>query len=356
VREAAECGALHRRAGRIVRVDLDDPAEAKRLGRRLRQVEARIDDFPAVQRMHAPHAEAAVRVDDERIDVRARLQVDEITEIILDVLFGREVRAPRRLARGAVRQRAERAHAVRIVLRAQERRAARGAAEVDRRLRRDAAVVARVLEHPPAAALAHDLDHRDALRRLRDVHDLRVPAHELAPGSARRAGEAGMTGEHQRVVGVLVVDAQNAAIATRAQREEVDRIAVLAEATLLELRGARLEQAPRRQLRSIEVRRVGPQARAPAHDHVVRIARRQHHLVGRAALDRLESQRTAAASERIRGAEQCRRTCRDGRERRARLQESATRESLLEEIVEWSRVGCSADHGAIGLGAMGIAP
>ena len=58
--DAAEGGALLRRRSRVIRVDLDDPAEAERLVRLLRQVEARVELLPAALR--GPLADAVALV------------------------------------------------------------------------------------------------------------------------------------------------------------------------------------------------------------------------------------------------------------------------------------------------------
>ena len=229
-----------------------------------------IDRFPRVQRVRLPHAPAAMRFDDVRIDVAARLELLEIAEVVLDVFLGGQIRAPRRLAAGAIAERAERAHAVRIGLRPQQRRAARRAADVDRRFRRDAPVEARVLDHLPAAADARDLDDGHALRRLATPPR---PADACCtysrPRRAARRAKPRMPGKHQLVERVFVVDAQDAAIAARIERKEMNGVAVRAELTLLPLGGAGLEQHTVGEPRRVEIRSRRPQTLAPAHEHVV---------------------------------------------------------------------------------------
>ena len=119
----------------------------------LRQVEARIDGFPA-RTANAPSTCASAGATRRCTDRRrcAPCSSVEVAEIVLDVFFGRQVRAPRRLAAGAVAERAERPHAVGIGLRAHQRSAARRAADVDRRFGSDAPIETRVLHHPPAPA------------------------------------------------------------------------------------------------------------------------------------------------------------------------------------------------------------
>ena len=99
-----------------------------------------------------------MRLDDERVDVIARLELIEIGEVILDVFFRREIRAPRRLAAGAVCECAEGALTRRVVFGSHQRRAPRRTTDIDGRVRGDAAVETRVFYEAPATAFAFDLD------------------------------------------------------------------------------------------------------------------------------------------------------------------------------------------------------
>ena len=122
-----------------------------------------------------------------------------------------------------------------------------GVSAVMRRLKRESFTSC---QRPRSRAISID---RHALRGLRHGDDLRMlAARKLAPVASHRTDEAGMPRNISSSSRVLVVDAQNAALAARVEREEMNGVAVLAELTLLPLGGARLEQhavgklAPRR--------------------------------------------------------------------------------------------------------------
>ena len=80
----------------MTRIDLYDPPEPEGLVRLVGEIEARIRHFPTIRRIAFPHAPATVRIDCKWIGCRRRLERLIICEEILDVLFGCEVRAPRR--------------------------------------------------------------------------------------------------------------------------------------------------------------------------------------------------------------------------------------------------------------------
>ncbi len=227
---AAHRGALDRPRVRIVRIDLHDPAEVVGLVGVLRDVEARIDIAPL--RQVRARRDAVARL------VRRRLLAT--LEVGVEVLLAAEVGAPGRPARGAVGERAD-ALAARRVLRGAHQRVARGrAADAHRRVAVDAARVLRRRDHPPVVAAQLDLDHAHPQRVLR-----------LACLLARPVG--GVVGEQRAVVGVLVVDREQAAPGARArvvagrraghrrvgQREEVHAVVVGAGLQCLVVGGIR---------------------------------------------------------------------------------------------------------------------
>ena len=216
MRRAAERGAFHRRAGRVQRIELDDPAEAVRLVRVLHRVEAIVVLMPAVTPAALPQAPALF----------VCRQVVAAGEIADEVFFARQVGAPRRLAAGAVVQRAEHGAAFGVGRGFHHRVAGARPADGKRRIAGAAARVARRPHHLPGAALHLDLEHREAVRGLRFLHLLSRPRHE--PAFVQQA-----------VVGVLVVHRQQAArIAIAIERIEVD--AVVVHAHLRRLLGARM--------------------------------------------------------------------------------------------------------------------
>ena len=131
-------------------------------------------------------------------------------EIVVDVFFGGEVCAPGRLARRAIRERAEHARAGGIRVRAHERMAARGAVDVHGRVRGDAAVFARRQFARPALRIALQLHHRDAMRGLHERHRMRMLIEPGLAASELHVGAA-MAGTHQLAVDVFVVHAHQAA-------------------------------------------------------------------------------------------------------------------------------------------------
>ena len=98
VLHAPEHRVLARGGGRVVRVDLDDPAEPERLVRLGREVEARVDLAPA------PRAGAG----DAVAGVRRRVPAVEgarPVEVLVEVLLAAQHRAPGRRPAGAVVER-----------------------------------------------------------------------------------------------------------------------------------------------------------------------------------------------------------------------------------------------------------
>jgi hypothetical protein len=222
----------------------------------LRRVEALVVLVPAVaDRVALAQAPALL--------VRAR-RVGAL-EVVGEVLLAGEVRAPRRDAAGAVGQRAEDAAAVGIGGGAQQRVSRRRAAHRDRRARRDAASEPARPHDPPGVALALDLDHRDAVRRLRLPHLLGAPRLHAV-------------GVQQAVVGVLVVHHQQPAGVAVAARErvEVDAVVVHPRLHLLLRGGVAGVEAERRAARR------HADGLAPGGDRLHRVALRNDDRIGHA--------------------------------------------------------------------------
>ena len=140
-----------------------------------------------------------------------------------------------------------------------------GVSAVMRRLK------ARVLHELPATAHARDLDDRHTLRGFGDGHDLRMLfrrsrdwRHADAPNMPGCCGNISSSSR------VFVVHAQDAALAARVERKEMDGVAIRAELALLPLGGGRLQQHARVELGCVEVRHRRAQTVAPAHQHVMR--------------------------------------------------------------------------------------
>src|SRR5690606_2010332 len=264
-------------------------------GRVADQIEAFVARFPTVERVRAPGEKPLVSGHDVIVAPSVLPQQRIVAEVILDVLFSREIRAPRRAPTGAITERTERTHPVRIVLRAHQRRTASRSADVDRRVRSDAPCITRVFHPLPSAALANDLDDRHALRSLRHTDDVRVALDVGSTAAATRASEPGVGRIHERVVRKLVVHAQEAVIAAPVEREEMYGIAVLTELLALQLGGSGLQERSTRQLRGVEIRHAGKETLTPTHDEVVRVSGRQKYRVSRTTFDRLEPESAGRA-------------------------------------------------------------
>ncbi len=276
VAEAAERRALAAWCTRIARVELDDPAEAQSLVRLAAHVEARLDVLPAVvaglQQREAPMRRGRARIGAAGVQPAAIA-----AEVVVDVLLGREVGTPRRLAAGAVAKGAEHAPAVGIRRGAQQCVAGRGPFDLQWRRAGHASRVRRTALNPPLAAREAQLDDRDAVRGEFERRGLRVASLPIGecPGIVTAARPA--TGEHQLRVRIFVVHAEQAALACRVERKERERVAVVAELARLPLGGAGLEQASALKAARVDARHVGPQRIAPAQQHARAIARRHAH-------------------------------------------------------------------------------
>ena len=106
VRKAAERGALANRGARVVRIDLDDPSEAKRLPRFAPHVESRNGVLPAVVAQFEQRQTPVCGHDSCIGGVRAAVGT-VAAEVVIEVLLGSQVGPPGSPATGAVGERAE---------------------------------------------------------------------------------------------------------------------------------------------------------------------------------------------------------------------------------------------------------
>ncbi len=283
VLEPAERGALARGGGLVVRVELDHPAEAVRLVRVLGEVEALVGLVPlAVAGRDRVHGVDAVPLEGGLVGLRHSVAVHEV---LVEVLLAVQRGAPRRQTARAVVERAEHLPAGRVGRGPEQRRAGRRSGEPEGGRRREPPVVAPALPHrPPLAGVVDplDLDHGQPVGGHRDL--------ALLDGGAVGAEHAG---EHQFLVGVLVVDHQQRALGTPEpgplQRDHGHVVVVVAE--LLRLGGRRL-------VVRVEPRRAGHHRVAPADHHGVVVAVRDDDAVQPVRRHGREGQRRAA---RLRG-------------------------------------------------------
>ena len=214
VAQAAHRGVLHGRPRRVERVDLDHPAEAIRLVRVARGIEALVELVPAVPT--APLGDAVTPLPRGH----AAGAVDEVE---LKVLLAGEIGPPRGVAHRAVAHGPERSAAGRIGGGLHPRVPGGRPGEPHRRRRGDPARVARRAHQTPAVSIHPHLDHRDAVGRLRLPH--------LLGGPRQHAVRV-----EQAVVGVLVVHGeQPVGRAGRAGGERKEAHAVVMHAGLAEL-------------------------------------------------------------------------------------------------------------------------
>src|SRR5690606_17039484 len=167
VLEPPQCRALTWGRCRVERVELDDPAEPVRLVGLGGEVDAFIDAIPpALGAALGAQPVAAVPPGAFLVgDVGAR------TEVLVDVLFSGQDRAPRCQAAGAVVEHAVDRGAVRVGRGAHEVAASDRTGQVELGAGVDAAVVpARATRAPPFAGVADplDLENGAAVRRHRD--------------------------------------------------------------------------------------------------------------------------------------------------------------------------------------------
>jgi len=158
---ATERRALDRFGLRVFRVDLHDPAVAVDLVlvAGLGAIETRVELVPGIA--ESVHRDSVARLLRRRFPRRVGR-----AEVSVEVLFAREIRAPRRVAVGAVVESAEClvAGGVRKQCAASSR-----TSELDRRVHVNAAVALVALERPALGAVL-DVHHTDTMEVLRDAH------------------------------------------------------------------------------------------------------------------------------------------------------------------------------------------
>ena len=281
VLEAAERGALDRDGSRIIGVVLDHPAEAVRLVRLLRHVEALDRLVPGV-----PPVRNAVAL--VGLSERPRLG-SGAAEIAVEVLLGHQHGAPGCLAAGAVVDRAQHLGPGGVGAGLEQLVAGGRAGERHLGLGRDAACVLAVLDHPPAPVLLDDLDHRAAVRHHFDRALLGRLRSEA--GLADGIGVGALLGparEHELRAGVLMVDMKQAMLgAVRAprQREVAHEVVVVAE-----LPGLGVGSLVHR----VEGGRAGQHRIAPADQDLRRVTRGDLHVVSDGVRNALEAEAGAS--------------------------------------------------------------
>ncbi len=253
--EAAERGVFHRHGMRIERIDLDDPAEAVRLVRFLVHVEAVDELAPGLpQARHAVSLIALRLRAAEASRPFAALRAAFAPEVAVEIFLGGEVGAPGRDPSGAIIERAEDVPARRVGARLHPLVPHRGSIDCHRRVgRADAAVIGAVAHGPPPILALRDFDDGDAVGRHFDRDEL---GRHVWKADQILASDAG---EHDLLVGIFVIDAEEAAPAAFVERQEGDVVVVVTE--LLQLRRGALPQR-------VEGRRVGKQGIAPTEQHV----------------------------------------------------------------------------------------
>ena len=173
----------------------------------------------------------------------------------MEVLLGHEIGAPGRHAAGAVVDGAEDLGAGRIGIGLQPRMAGGGAGDLHRGLGGDAAVLGAVADHLPLAVDLADLDDAAAMGGHfdGDAIGIGVRHHDLALLDRDDARE------HQVLVGVFVVDHEQAVLGRAVDRDVAHEVVVVAELARLRLRGL---------VQRVELGRVGEDRVAPAQEHV----------------------------------------------------------------------------------------
>ena len=267
VLEAAQEGVLHGRGGRVLGVDLDDPAEAVGLVlvAGLGQVEAVVDLLPAAAGGGGGDAVALL------------LGRAAALEVLVEVLLAGEHGAPRGGAAGAVVQGAQHAGAGRVLDGLEQRVAGGRAADLELGGAGDAAV----------AAAAADVLPRGAALGALEVHDGQAVGLEADVDDVLEVRGDVLRGEHDVLVGVLVVGDEVAGAVVAAVGDDVQVVVVVAELGGLRRTGLVLD---------VELRGVGEQRVAPADHGAPVVALRHGHGVHGAAhrRDGLEGELAAA--------------------------------------------------------------
>ena len=143
---------------------------------------------------------------------------------------------------------------------------------------------------PPFAGVEAHLEQGHAVSRDRDLGCFRIPAAPAGETVCAFPAKADPAREHQFVIRVLVVDAENPAPAVAIERIERDGVAVVAELLLLRGRGAGDEQRAADQARRVDRPCSGQQRIAPANHDLAGVVPGDANLVRAATRDGLEAE------------------------------------------------------------------
>ena len=305
VLEAAEGGTLLRRRPGVQRIDFDDVPRAVRLVGVPGDVEAFVGGGPGIAPVLGLHAVPPELGADLQVRIARR-------EVAVKVLLAGEIGAPRGAAVAAIVPGAEAAGSRGIGGCLEQIMAPSRPGDFHRAVRRDPAVVRRVLDDGPLAVRAGDLQHGHAVAGLALAHVVGVP---------RLAGTG--AAEDDAEIHVLVVDRQHVPAPVAEERHAV---VVVAERQLLAGSGAAGLL--------VELHGTGPQGIAPLRHHVPRVSLGNGDRVEAVGGHRLETEAVGAGKSRERlqhpGAHDERR----GREGGAAAQESAPGEDLPGQSAE----------------------
>ena len=332
VLEAAQRRVLDRGGLGILRVDLHDPAEAVGLVRiaLVVEVEARMHQVPAARGGAGGDADPLL------------LGAAGADEVLVEVLLAREHRAPRGGAAGAVVQGAQHRSTLGVLDRAQQLGARGGAVHAEGGEAGDAAVASSPAHVAPGLALLVALE----------VHDRQAVRGDRRIDHVAPVRGALLRGEHDVLVGVLVVGHEVAGAVAAPVGDDVEVVAVVAELCGLRLAGLVLE---------VELGGVLEQRVAPADDRRPVVALGHGHVVDGAGdgVDRLEAELAAALG---RVAVVGRRGCGGGRSHHdcggqpaAQAQGGAARDRGVDDVAEAAVVGGVGDGVGAGAAALELA-
>ena len=154
-----------------------------------------------------------------------------------------------------------------------------GTGDVAGRAGRHAACVARIHRVMPAPATVPFNDgDADAVHGLGQCHDTRMPVDVRLHLRRRERVDLRQVRQEQLLVRELVVDTGDPAAARAVEREEMHRVAVVAEPASRQP-GGHLQQAALRRSDGVQRRGAGKEWVAPAQDDVVDVARGRDHPV-----------------------------------------------------------------------------
>ena len=288
--ETAERGPLDRRARRIPRVDLDDPAEAVGLVAVGGEVEALVGDVPAVTETRG--GESVARF------MRRRGQGRAGAKIAVEVLLTGEIGAPRGVAVGTVVQGAEDFHAARIGGSPHQRMARGRTGDAARRVAGDPPVEAGRAPHFPAAVARRlHVNDVDAVAGLLRAH------HVAGDRSGRIVRRRGDVMDERRIDVFAVRDEQPPRVVAPGGRKEMHAVGVRAVAVQLRRLVHRAARIPVRRVR---------EGVAPRDQHPGGVAVRHAHRITHRGDVRWHGGEADSASRRGRGLRMVRQAVDDG--------------------------------------------